>query len=523
MPRNGSGVFSPPAGTKAVPNTTIQSNKFNAFVDDLVADANNARPINAGGTGSTSVDGAVKNLGIISAKDIAGVNTVAGTANAVTIATDRVYTALTSSLFLRFIAQTDIAAGGMTINLDGIGAKPVKKVVAAGQVDVNAGDIISGGYYELGYDPLSDNGADPDGAFILLNGGSGSSAYQVGDFLDTARTLNSDWLKRNGALYDSADYPELSALLPAQPDGVSWANGSTGTSTNFNAICKGEGKFIAVGDGGAIYVSTDRRNWSPRASGITQNLKGIAYGLGIFVAIAQNGSTCVSTDGDTWTNGTIGMTLGQSIAFGNGTFVAGGESAGATDLRQSSDGSTWSSNVAPSGFGGCFCLAHNGTFFLGATQGSGSFNVAFKSTDGVSWTTAVTGINGLFRAIATDGTTFVMVGDSGVLITTTNGTTFTTRASGTTNALYGATYSSSGWLVVGAGGVARISTNATTWTSSATGSAVSLNGVAADTDAPAYYVAVGASGTALEGLRTSPTQFRTPDDAPVYGWMKAVS
>jgi hypothetical protein len=55
MPRNGSGVYSKPAGTTAVPNTTIESAKFNQVVDDLVQDANNARPVTAGGTGGTSV------------------------------------------------------------------------------------------------------------------------------------------------------------------------------------------------------------------------------------------------------------------------------------------------------------------------------------------------------------------------------------------------------------------------------------------------------------------------------------
>lgn len=57
MPRNGSGVYSPPAGTLATTLTPIESAKYNAFVNDLTADANAARPISAGGTGATSVSG----------------------------------------------------------------------------------------------------------------------------------------------------------------------------------------------------------------------------------------------------------------------------------------------------------------------------------------------------------------------------------------------------------------------------------------------------------------------------------
>ena len=64
MPRNGSGVYSKPAGTTAVPDTTIESAKYNSTIDDLVQDANTARPITAGGTGATSAASARTNLAV---------------------------------------------------------------------------------------------------------------------------------------------------------------------------------------------------------------------------------------------------------------------------------------------------------------------------------------------------------------------------------------------------------------------------------------------------------------------------
>lgn len=63
MPRSGD-IYSPPAGTKGTPNTTIQSSKYNALIDDLTADANEARPISAGGTGATNATVARNNLGL---------------------------------------------------------------------------------------------------------------------------------------------------------------------------------------------------------------------------------------------------------------------------------------------------------------------------------------------------------------------------------------------------------------------------------------------------------------------------
>ncbi|PBB96441.1 hypothetical protein [Mesorhizobium sp. WSM3862] len=74
MPRAG-GVYSAPPGTKGSPNTTIESAKYNALVDDLVADANAARPVTAGGSGSSTAVGGADNLSAAGA-DMASAATV---------------------------------------------------------------------------------------------------------------------------------------------------------------------------------------------------------------------------------------------------------------------------------------------------------------------------------------------------------------------------------------------------------------------------------------------------------------
>lgn len=74
MPRAG-GVYSAPPGTNGAPNTTIASAPYNAFVADIVADANAARPVTAGGTGSSTAVGGADNLDIAGA-DIASAATV---------------------------------------------------------------------------------------------------------------------------------------------------------------------------------------------------------------------------------------------------------------------------------------------------------------------------------------------------------------------------------------------------------------------------------------------------------------
>ncbi len=69
MPRT-NGVYTPPAGTKGVADTTIRSAPYNALIDDLTADANAARPITAGGTGATNATDARENIGALASADI---------------------------------------------------------------------------------------------------------------------------------------------------------------------------------------------------------------------------------------------------------------------------------------------------------------------------------------------------------------------------------------------------------------------------------------------------------------------
>lgn len=63
MPYNGD-IYSPPAGTKGAPKTTIQSAKYNTFLDDITQAQNTPRPIVGGGTGANTLSGAKIALGV---------------------------------------------------------------------------------------------------------------------------------------------------------------------------------------------------------------------------------------------------------------------------------------------------------------------------------------------------------------------------------------------------------------------------------------------------------------------------
>lgn len=62
MPRSGSGVYSTPAGTDAVPGFTIESARYNINTHDVETDLNLPRPVVAGGTGANNVNEALVNM-----------------------------------------------------------------------------------------------------------------------------------------------------------------------------------------------------------------------------------------------------------------------------------------------------------------------------------------------------------------------------------------------------------------------------------------------------------------------------
>ncbi|WDR03616.1 hypothetical protein PSQ19_05980 [Devosia algicola] len=104
MPRDGSGVASPPAGTTATPNTTILSANYNAWVADVTAIFNTAWPVSLGGTGTTDLafpDGTIriKNTADPSKKiafDASGITT--GTTRTITVPDANGTIALTSNI-----------------------------------------------------------------------------------------------------------------------------------------------------------------------------------------------------------------------------------------------------------------------------------------------------------------------------------------------------------------------------------------------------------------------------------------
>lgn len=94
-----------------------------------------------------------------------GVVTVAGTADAITITTTGTHTALSTGLRFIFKAGADNTTA-VTLNLDAIGAKAIRKISGGTDVALVAGDLKSGRRYDVVYDSAANSAA---GAWILID------------------------------------------------------------------------------------------------------------------------------------------------------------------------------------------------------------------------------------------------------------------------------------------------------------------------------------------------------------------
>src|SRR5690348_4551993 len=113
MPRNGSGVYGPPAGTTATPNAPIESAKYNAYVADNAEAMTNSVNVNgtapwqanqpmAGfkftnqGPGTAATDSA--NLAQMQSDIVAHATVVGGIADVITATFAPAFTAYTSKM-----------------------------------------------------------------------------------------------------------------------------------------------------------------------------------------------------------------------------------------------------------------------------------------------------------------------------------------------------------------------------------------------------------------------------------------
>jgi hypothetical protein len=169
------------------------------------------------------------------------------------------------------------------------------------------------------------------------------------------------------------------------------------------------GKFMAVGEKGALVVSANGSDWTTSDLGIADTLEGVAYGNGKYIAIGNqrtglDGTIYGSADGVSWTHlATIpNHRLGDIVCVG-GKFVAVGQSGG---ILTSADGTTWKVTAAPEIKDRLNAVAYADGTYVAVGDGG----VVVTSTDGENWTEQVSLGSDTLRDVAYGNGRFVTVG-----------------------------------------------------------------------------------------------------------------
>jgi hypothetical protein len=332
-------------------------------------------------------------------------------------------------------------------------------------------------------------------------------------------------------------------------DRWAWRN-SRPQANDLKHIAFGNGRTVAVGEGGSVVISTNGIDWTTVAFGNRHTFTRVTFGNGLFAALAESHEPIVFTspDGLNWTAHDLPFAVASSLDFVNGEFLMAGycvnsqfllarsancaawevepmigvsvnplksiaygngvyASVSANELFVSPDSHTWTRRSIPASFNRV--LFANGLFAVSSRDGE-----VWTSTDARHWFARNTGIvhgNGLsgdVNSLAYGLGQFTAVGDDGVIVRSLDGTTWQLLNSTTSKNLHDVVFDGTKFIACGLYGVLLTSQNGVTWTDRRGGKTKDLYGIIYTNN---QFVAVGYEGTILTSpngatwtTRTSP-------------------
>lgn len=235
-----------------------------------------------------------------------------------------------------------------------------------------------------------------------------------------------------------------------------------------------DGLFVTTGEAGGIFTSADGFDFTQEgipSSAQNEILEGVGGDTNMLVTVGTSGTILYSL---------AGMT---NIVFTN-------DLSQVVTQQVNLLGLVWQA-VSPKpvtnelqGVG-----VFGSTYIVSGGQGK-----LLTSSNGQTWTARTSGKNVMLSSVAASPTRAIVVGDNGAIISSENGTSWTSRTSGVTNWIYQARYLNGQFVAVGEGGLVMTSPDGIAWTRRGSVTSVWLNAV---TYAQSNYYAVGTSGTIL--------------------------
>ena len=126
-------------------------------------------------------------------------------------------------------------------------------------------------------------------------------------------------------------------------DGISWTQ--VNAPSTYNQVTFGNGRYVAVGAGGAVSVSFDGKEWYDRSNPVvTGDIRCVTYAKGRYIIGGVDGVIMYTEDFETWGIATSNSTVRyvrQIVYAENRYYAACYTSSGAGEIWVSNDGETW--------------------------------------------------------------------------------------------------------------------------------------------------------------------------------------
>jgi hypothetical protein len=223
---------------------------------------------------------------------------------------------------------------------------------------------------------------------------------------------------------------EEGAIL-SSPDGVQWvAEANPARTAKLSDVSFGNGRFVAVGSGnGVVLTSPDGRQWtqqSPKSGGGLE----ILHDGTRFVVLAAGGYLSTSVDGVAWEYPPgvpqLYVDVG-GIAYGNGVYVAGGylRTGKPTDLWSCVGLVDWQFRDAKSNQN-LFGVGYG----LGQFVAVGQKGTVITSPDGTEWTPRTVPHTGFIWDVTAGGSYLAAACQWGRVLTSPDGVEWTRRETG---------------------------------------------------------------------------------------------
>lgn len=269
---------------------------------------------------------------------------------------------------------------------------------------------------------------------------------------------------------------------------------------------------VQVGDAGTLYLQREDGRWKPAVTGVTNYLRGVALLGTRLIATGEDGCIIWSDDGDYFQPAELSPATTdwfEGVAASAQRAVAVGDNGA---IYTSTNGISWTSVVS-----GTTAWLRGVAFGNGAFVAVGENGVILRSSGGTMWTAVNSGTSAHLNRVRYLGMgatgRFIAVGNNGVALTSETGSApWTPLNTGTTNNLYDVALNDTGILVVGDQELRFLSTGTSNW--------INQIGLSGSNVPPAwvYLSCYGTSNSWLVAGRTGLLVEGTRTDTGTYNW-----